>query len=95
MKNIVIQLTVTDAADVEEIRGLLAQQATMSRAEPGCVKFDVLQSQSEPTVFFLLEQWESAEAHEVHRTAAAYLEIYQPKVLPKASRVAHVSDVVA
>ena len=95
MKNIVIQLRVKNENDVDEIRGLLAEQARLSLLEPGCRRFEVLHSQDDRRAFFLIEQWESPEAHEVHRTAAAYLEIYQPKVLPKAERIAHVSDIVA
>ena len=95
MKNIIIELRVKNEVDVDEIRGLLTEQARLSRLEPGCHRFEVLHSQDNRTVFFLIEQWESAKAHEVHRTAEAYTQIYQPKVLPKAERIAHVSDIVA
>jgi len=95
MKNIIIRLRVNYQNDVDEIRGLLTEQARLSLLEPGCHRFEVLHSQDDRTVFFLIEQWESPEAHEVHRTAQAYTEIYQPRVLPKAERIAHVSDIVA
>jgi quinol monooxygenase YgiN len=84
-----IVLTVKDPADVESIRGLLAEQARLSRAEPGCVRFEVYQSQNEPTLFFLNEWWESQEAIDVHRTAKAYTTIYQPQVLPRVERKGH------
>ena len=33
-------------------------------------------------------------AGDVHRTAKAYTQIYQPKVLPKVTRVPHPSDLI-
>ena len=39
-------LSVNKASDVEEVRGLLAEQARRSSEEPGCVRFEVYQSQA-------------------------------------------------
>lgn len=89
-----IILTVNDGQNVAEIRDLLREQGRLSRAEPGCVRFEVYQSQSEPAVFLLCEYWESAAALDVHRTAKAYTEIYKPKVLPRVTRVAHLCDLI-
>jgi quinol monooxygenase YgiN len=41
-----------------------------------------------------IERWESAAALDVHRTAKAYTQIYQPHVLPKVSRSPHPSHLV-
>ena len=49
------------------VRELLAEQARLSRAEPGCVRFEVYQSQPDATRFLLCEHWESAAALDVHR----------------------------
>lgn len=89
-----IILTVNDESDIDEIRDLLAEQGRLSREEPGCLRFEVYHSQADPKMFILVERWESQEALDVHRTAKAYTEIYQPKVLPKASRVPHPSTLV-
>lgn len=89
-----IVLTVKDPGDVEEIRGLLAEQGRLSRAEPGCRRFEVYHSQNDPQVFLLSEHWESQEALDVHRTAKAYTQIYQPKVLPRVERTPHPSVLV-
>ena len=89
-----IVLTVKDEADVDEIRGCLAEQGRLSRQEPGCERFEVYHSQSEAKVFLLCEWWESQQALDVHRTAKAYKEIYQPKVLPRVDRVPHISTLV-
>jgi len=89
-----IVLTVNEEADVSEVGSLLAEQGRLSRAEPGCARFEVYHSQSDTKVFLLIERWESQESLDVHRTAKAYTEIYKPQVLPKVTRVAHVSTPV-
>jgi quinol monooxygenase YgiN len=90
-----IWLTVKDPTHVEEVRGLLVQQATMSREEPGCARFEVYQSNNDPTRFLLHERWESQESLDRHRTATAYTTVYQPKVLPLVSREPHPSTLVS
>ena len=89
-----IILTVRDESQIEEVRDLLAEQGRLSREEPGCLRFEVYHSQSEPKVFMLIERWESDEALDAHRQAKAYQEIYKPQVLPRADRVPHVSILV-
>jgi quinol monooxygenase YgiN len=49
-----------------DARKLLAVLAEKSRAEPGCIRYEVLQSASEPHVFALLEEWENAAALDNH-----------------------------
>jgi len=89
-----IILTVNADQDAREIRDLLREHGRLSRAEPGCAGFDVFQSQADPKVFVLCERWESAEALDVHRTAKGYTEIYKPKIVPRVTRVAHLSDLI-
>jgi len=87
-------LTVKDEKDIDEIRGLLVKQRDLSRREPGCVRFEVYHSQSNPKVFLLNEHWESQAAIDAHRLATAYTTVYQPKILPKVDRVPHPSTLV-
>jgi quinol monooxygenase YgiN len=89
-----IWLTVKDGKDVPEIRELLREQGRLSRAEPGCLRFEVYHSTVDETRFLLVERWESTEALDLHRKAKAYTEIYQPKVIPKVDRQGHVSTIV-
>lgn len=89
-----IWLTAKDPKDVPELRDLLREQGRLSRAEPGCARFEVYQSQADETRFLLVERWESTEALDVHRKAKAYTEIYQPLVLPRVERQAHVSSLI-
>ena len=89
-----VLLTVNKDSDVEEVRGLLAEQARRSSEEPGCIRFEVYQSQTEIRQFFLVEQWQTQEDLDQHKQAAAFTELYIPKVIPLVSRVHHPSDLV-
>jgi quinol monooxygenase YgiN len=94
MLHVNVWLTVKDVADVAEVRSLLGEAGRLSRAEPGCLRFDVFHSEADPAKFLLHERWESREAWEVHRTGQAYTTIYQPKVLPRVNREPHISQLV-
>jgi len=89
-----IWLTVKDPASVDKVQGLLAEQGRLSRQEPGCARFDVYHSQSDPRVFILCEHWQSQSALDKHREGQAYTTIYKPQVLPLADRVPHPSTLV-
>ncbi len=89
-----VWLTVQQPDDVAEIRALLAECARLSRTEPGCLRFEVYQSQADPSRFLLVEHWQSKQAWETHRTADAFTRIYQPKVLPKVQREPHPSELL-
>lgn len=89
-----VLLTVKNEADVPLIRELLTEQCRLSREEPGCVRFEVYQSQSNRQFFVLVEAWESVAALDQHRLAKAYLEIYKPRVLPLVDRTPHPCDLV-
>lgn len=89
-----VLLTVKNAADVPEIEGLLAQCGRLSRAEPGCLRFEIYHSQSDPKVFLLCERWESEAVWQEHRQREAVQTIYLPRVIPKVDRVPHVSTLV-
>tara|TARA_R110002072_G_scaffold303126_1_gene494860 strand:- start:24441 stop:24728 length:288 start_codon:yes stop_codon:yes gene_type:complete len=87
-------LTVKDEADIEKVRELLIQQGTLSKQEPGCARFEIYHSKSAPTLFMLIERWDSQEHLDQHREGKACLEIYQPLVLPLVDRVPHPSELV-
>lgn len=87
-----VMLTVNTPGDVEEVRSLLAEQARRSVEEPGCVRFEVYQSQSDPQQFLLVEQWQSQQDLDRHKLAKAFTELYIPKVIPLVTREPHLSD---
>ena len=90
-----IWLTVKDPADVEKVRGLLAEQARLSRQEPGCARFEVYQSNNDPVRFLLCERWNSQAELDAHRKAAAYTTVYHPQVLPLVNREPHPATLVS
>lgn len=89
-----IVLTVNDEKDILEIRELLAEQGRLSRMEPGCERFEVYHSKSDPKTFLLVERWTTQADLDEHRKAKAYTTIYQPQVLPRVSRTPHMSELV-
>lgn len=89
-----VWLTVNKPEDVFEVRALLAECARLSRSEPGCLRYEVYQSQADPQRFLLIEHWQNQQAWETHRTAEAFTRIYQPKVLPKVHREPHPSVLI-
>jgi len=34
--------------------------------EPGCIKYEIYQSPTDPTIFFIYEIWKNVEAHKLH-----------------------------
>lgn len=94
MYHLNVWLTVKDTAQVGTIRDRLATACKMSRAESGCERFEVYQSQSDERRFLLVEWWESKTAWETHRQNRAVTEIYVPQVLPYVDREPHPSTLL-
>ena len=84
-----ILLTAKDAADVPRLRDLLSGAMRLSRAEPGCLRFDVYHSSADPRRFTLVEHWADQAAIDTHRLAEAYTTIYKPQVMPLVDREGH------
>ena len=89
-----VHLRVKDSADIARVGELLTAHGRLSRAEPGCLRFDVYRSQSEPAVFLLCEYWDSEASLEQHRLATGYLTIYKPQVIPLVDRTPHPCDLL-
>jgi quinol monooxygenase YgiN len=94
MITLLVCLTVKDAADVEKVERLLGEAGRLSRAEPGCSRFEVYHSNADAKFFVLCEHWESQAALDQHRLGKAYNEIYKPQVMPLIERVAHPSTMI-
>ena len=95
MFRINVILAVNDPADIDRVRELLSDAAALSKAEPGCVRFEVYHSTSDPQVFILNEWWESEAAWTAHRDERAFSEIYRPQVLPLVTRVPHICELLS
>ncbi|HEY9621380.1 MAG TPA: putative quinol monooxygenase [Crinalium sp.] len=51
---------------VEDAKALLFGLVAPTRQEPGCLQYDLLQNQADPTDFTFVEEWESHEALNAH-----------------------------
>eukprot|EP00588_Corethron_pennatum_P000904 CAMPEP_0194283162 /NCGR_PEP_ID=MMETSP0169-20130528/24772_1 /TAXON_ID=218684 /ORGANISM="Corethron pennatum, Strain L29A3" /LENGTH=152 /DNA_ID=CAMNT_0039028701 /DNA_START=75 /DNA_END=533 /DNA_ORIENTATION=- len=52
---------------VDEFLGLIEKDAVGSRAEPGCLRFDVLRSHDDPHKFFFYEMYKDTDAVQFHK----------------------------
>jgi len=89
-----VWLTVKDPANVEKVGKLLASQVPLTRAEPGCLRFEVYHSQANAQRYLLVECWNEKADWDAHRKAKAFTEIYAPQVLPLVDREPHISTKV-
>lgn len=60
------------AGQVEQFAAATAENARNSIREPGIARFDVLQSNDDPTQFVLVEVYRSPEAMPAHKETAHY-----------------------
>lgn len=76
---VVFVTLVVESKHLSTASNLLGQLITASRAEPGCLTYDLHTEIDTPNSFVLHEVWESEAALEEHRTMAHYL-IIVPKL---------------
>jgi quinol monooxygenase YgiN len=74
---------------LDEVRRLLLGLIEPSRAEPGCLKYELLQNASDPTDFTFVETFVSEAALEVH-AAAPYIAGLQPRMKELVARPSEV-----
>jgi quinol monooxygenase YgiN len=55
---------------VEEVKSVLMGIIEPTRKEKGCVVYELLQNQEDPTDFTFVEEWESQELLDTHLAAA-------------------------
>ena len=53
---------------IDATRKLLLNLIDPTRAEEGCVRYELLQNTSDPTDFTFVEEWSSSEALDTHLT---------------------------
>ena len=61
--------------------GVLRKLAEASRAEPGCLRFEVFQHITRANHFTIVEAWQDEKAHDAH-AAAAHTKAYRDTVQP-------------
>lgn len=62
----VIARVAAKADRIEQIRALLMGVVEPTRREPGCLGYQLLQNQADPTDFTFIEEWTSATAEQSH-----------------------------
>ena len=62
----VVARMVARPGDVEEVRSVLTGLVGPTRAERGCVGYELLQNRSDPTDFTFVEEWEDDAALDAH-----------------------------
>jgi quinol monooxygenase YgiN len=50
----------------DEVRSILAGLVGPTRAEPGCVSYELLQNNADPTDFTFVEEWDGDPALDAH-----------------------------
>ena len=73
-QNIVIDGTIScKAAELDMFLAAVAAHLRLSRAEPGCIEFEICQSAHDACTFLVAERFESRAAFEAHtaRTRAS------------------------
>ncbi|TBR61464.1 antibiotic biosynthesis monooxygenase [Mastigocladus laminosus UU774] len=55
---------------VEELKAVFLELIEPTRQENGCIKYELLQNQSDPTEFTFVEEWTSDEALDAHLGSA-------------------------
>jgi len=58
---------------IDDFLAMIETNALGSRAEPGCIRFDVLQAEDAPNKFFFYEVYEDAAAIGHHKEQPHYL----------------------
>lgn len=57
--------------EADRVSELLPEHIRLTRAEPGCLRFEVFRSQADPVRFAVSEQFRDREAFEAHQARAA------------------------
>jgi len=57
--------------EADRVSHLLADHVRLTRAEPGCLRFELLRSSADPTRFAVFEEFRDAEAFAAHRERAS------------------------
>ena len=64
----VVARIIAKPSKVEDVRAILLGLVAPTRAEDGCVVYELLQNRADPTDFTFVEEWASDTAFERHHT---------------------------
>ena len=60
---------------IDELRSTLLALIEPTRQEPGCIRYEMLQNNSDPTDFTFVEEWESDAALNAHLETDHFKEV--------------------
>ena len=66
---------------IEEFKSVALQLINPTRAEEGCITYELCQDQKDETTFFFIEEWESKDLLNVHLKSPHIKEL-GPKMKP-------------
>lgn len=72
MAYVVVAEFLVDRADVDAFARFMQSHAELSRAEPGCRLFEVVQSRTDPAHFLFYEVFDDEAAYATHRAQPHY-----------------------
>jgi quinol monooxygenase YgiN len=76
MPDLIVVATITAHTGSELlVRSALDQVVPPSRAEAGCIRYDLHQDLGNPATFVMLEAWDDAEALALHEATPHFLEL--------------------
>lgn len=80
-RTLIVKWTVKPT-ETSRIQALLPELAQKTKAEPGNLLYATYQSETDPNVFILHEQYADAEAAERHRQSDHYQRIVVKEIIP-------------
>ncbi len=83
---------------LEAYAGIAHPAVAAARGEPGCIRFDLGASLTDPQALIFIQQWESREAFDAHFDAphtAAFREAIKPLVTDAVVEIIHPKQVEA
>ena len=79
---IVVARYLVTAGHESAVAELLGENATASRAEPGCLEFTVYHAIDDPRAFLLYERYTDEDAFQSHRATPHFKRIIEDQVVP-------------
>ena len=69
--------------EAEAVAELLAQMVPLSRAEPGCLQYDVHRDNDDPNRFFIFERYVDEAALEAHGSSPHFQQLAFGDAIPR------------
>jgi quinol monooxygenase YgiN len=66
----------------DAVREILRELASLTRREPGCLGFEVLEATGQPGVFVLLERYAGGSARAEHQASPHFHELVEQRAVP-------------